>query len=429
MSDQRFLDTAYDIGAMLCRDALWWQDRCTWLQDDVSRVQQGWHLVRKTCSPDLYDGTAGIALFLARLAACTEDPIIARVARGAARQTAARALSTGNAPAPGLYAGGMGSAYALVQAGECLRDEGLMAAGIDIAERVVASDGTGWGADIIGGSAGAIIVALHLQPFARGRNLNEWARAQGEHLLSCAQEIPQGLNWVADANSPALTGIAHGAAGIAWALGELAVAVNEDRFRAAAMRAIHFEDSCFDPARGNWADCLPTEASSLYRMAWCYGAPGIALTRLRLWHLFGDPKLRADAAIAVSTTMRDVQASLERAESNYSLCHGLAGNADILIDAYRALGDEEIQKVAGTVGVAGIEHYATPGIPWPSGIGPDGAATPGLMLGLAGIGHFYLRLYDPDTVPSILLAAGINTMHVRADCNTDGRHGADTSQV
>jgi lantibiotic modifying enzyme len=38
---------------------------------------------------------------------------------------------------------------------------------------------------------------------------------------------------------------------------------------------------------------------------------------------------------------------------------------------------------------------------WPSGV--SGGDNPGLLLGLAGTGYFYLRLSDPDAVPTILL--------------------------
>jgi len=48
---------------------------------------------------------------------------------------------------------------------------------------------------------------------------------------------------------------------------------------------------------------------------------------------------------------------------------------------------------------AGIERYAKRGHPWPCGMNGD---TPNLMLGLAGIGYFYLRLAIP-AIPSILL--------------------------
>jgi len=33
----------------------------------------------------------------------------------------------------------------------------------------------------------------------------------------------------------------------------------------------------------------------------------------------------------------------------------------------------------------------------------SGGETPNLMLGTAGIGYFYLRLYDSSAVPSVLL--------------------------
>ncbi len=46
--------------------------------------------------------------------------------------------------------------------------------------------------------------------------------------------------------------------------------------------------------------------------------------------------------------------------------------------------------MAENVGSFRIEQYLTSGVSWPCGI--KGAETPGLMLGIAGIGNFYLRL-------------------------------------
>ena len=40
--------------------------------------------------------------------------------------------------------------------------------------------------------------------------------------------------------------------------------------------------------------------------------------------------------------------------------------------------------------------------PWPYGV-TSGGETPNLMLGTAGIGYFYLRLYDAAAIPSVLL--------------------------
>ena len=65
------------------RDAVWDGDRCNWFSpvfDEFGGVQQlGWG----TLGPTLYDGTAGIGLFLALLHRATGDEVIAATASGA----------------------------------------------------------------------------------------------------------------------------------------------------------------------------------------------------------------------------------------------------------------------------------------------------------------------------------------------------------
>lgn len=59
-------------------------------------------------------------------------------------------------------------------------------------------------------------------------------------------------------------------------------------------------------------------------------------------------------------------------------------------------------QTAEAVGWNGIEGVIRPDLPWPCGLAQAGE-TPNLLLGLAGIGYFYLRLYDSAAVPSVLL--------------------------
>lgn len=93
---------------------------------------------------------------------------------------------------------------------------------------------------------------------------------------------------------------------------------------------------------------------------------------------------------------------LDGCVDDYSLCHGLAGCADILLDGYRTLGPELADEAALVEEVAtyGAAAYAAPDAAWPCGF--VSGESPSLMRGLAGIGYFYLRLSDPD-VPSVLL--------------------------
>src|SRR5205085_438597 len=62
-----------------------------------------------------------------------------------------------------------------------------------------------------------------------------------------------GWDWPYPSCGP-LTGYSHGAAGIAWALLELAARAGADRFRPAALGAIAYERSLFSAEAGNWPD-------------------------------------------------------------------------------------------------------------------------------------------------------------------------------
>ena len=65
----RFRETAVELGDTLCRDAIWWGDDCVWLGDTVGAGDGV--PVLQSCGADLYHGTAGIGLFLAKLATLT----------------------------------------------------------------------------------------------------------------------------------------------------------------------------------------------------------------------------------------------------------------------------------------------------------------------------------------------------------------------
>ena len=92
-------------------------------------------------------------------------------------------------------------------------------------------------------------------------------------------------------------------------------------------------------------------------------------------------------------------------QGNYSLCHGTFGNAELLIEAAPVLNRPELRTIARTVGDRGIENVERNDMPWPCGI-QNAGESPNLMLGLSGIGYYYLRLHDPDRVPSVLLVRG-----------------------
>ena len=64
--------------------------------------------------------------------------------------------------------------------------------------------------------------------------------------------------------------------------------------------------------------------------------------------------------------------------------------------------DRSYLRAAETTAQRGIQFHHTPRAPWPCGV-QGGGETPSLLLGLAGIGYFYLRLSNLDTTPSVLM--------------------------
>jgi lantibiotic modifying enzyme len=154
---------------------------------------------------------------------------------------------------------------------------------------------------------------------------------------------------------------------------------------------------------GNWPDLRelpgrPAAAAPSFATFWCHGAPGIALSRLRAIEL-GTDGVEDDARAALGTTAAWVEAGLEVDELSFSACHGLAGNAEIVLEG-AVLNGAGARELATCVADSGIQRYAARGLPWPSGA--HGGANPSLFLGSAGVGRFLLRLARPE-LPSLLL--------------------------
>jgi len=271
----------------------------------------------------------------------------------------------------------------------------------------------GHGLDVISGSAGAIPVLLEFYQRYRQQWLLDQATKEGERLLRAAQKTQRGWSWktLEMRTRGNLTGLSHGAAGIGWSLLELFDATREARFRAAAEQAFRYEREWFNPQEENWADLrifdnatVRENESPVCSVAWCHGAPGIALSRLRAYEILGEDIYRREAEAGLRTTAKSIDGAKQPGYGNFSLCHGHAGNAEVILYATQILGPKLKQLVEATA-TYGIEVYQNQRLPWPCGVLGAGE-TPTLMLGLAGIGHFYLRLVDPIRVPSLLVISG-----------------------
>jgi type 2 lantibiotic biosynthesis protein LanM len=359
-------------------------------------------------APDLYFGSAGIALFLAHLGHLTGDAMPAELSRAAVRdllrridQTPPRTRGT-LLTSIGAFDGWGSVVYTLVHLARLWNDPTLLRALdpiLDILEAALPEDAP---ADLLSGRAGAAMALLIAARAGAGPRALELARRYGELLTGPGDEGAGGLGWRAPSGGASLTGFSHGTAGIAWVLLELAAATGDASFTDTAHRALAYERALFSPEAGNWPDLRerPEDADGTdgtdghFLVSWCHGAPGVALGRLAMGpFLGGDPHVAGEIEIAVATTLRSGFGL------NHSLCHGDLGNLDILLEVARARGDRGLEERVGRLAGGVVRSLETEG--WLYG-SPLGTEPPGLMVGLAGIGYGCLRLAAPDRIPCLL---------------------------
>ncbi|HZE81095.1 MAG TPA: type 2 lanthipeptide synthetase LanM [Candidatus Polarisedimenticolia bacterium] len=405
MGETRFLETADAIGARLCRDALWSGGRCNWLGDAMEFAESRWQVIHRSFGGDLYGGTSGIALFLARLYSATQEKVFKKTAEGAVQCALSQIKQWDPAQSFGFYSGLTGIAYALAETALLLDHSDWEQQSLQILEKLPQNVAIqSW--DIISGSAGIIPVLLRLHQRFFQDSLLDLAVRHGDMLLQSANRNHESWSWktIAGVEQKDLTGFSHGTAGIAWSLLELHAKFNEPRFLEGAIAALRYERRWFDVAQENWPDFRSEGqlGTPVCGMAWCHGAPGIGLSRVRAQQLLNDDECRNEADIAIRTTARGLSSALHSGQGNCSLCHGSMGNAELLLFAGDVQGNSSRLEMVVHLADEAIQAYRMNRNPWPCGV-LNGGENPGLMLGLAGIGYFYLRLFDRSLAPSILL--------------------------
>jgi type 2 lantibiotic biosynthesis protein LanM len=399
-SADRFLAAARAVGDRLESLAFRRNGSATWL--GFSRMGATDHWSFEPVGYNLYSGITGIALFLGQLGAVTGESRYVELARAALSTVSGRLrLDAGDWLGVGAYSGLGSVLYTGLQLGAAWDEPELIAEAEALVEMLPGKIEKDESLDVLSGVAGCLLILLRLHAARPASRTLAAAVLCGDRLLDKAMEMETGLGWLASGiGTRPLTGLSHGAAGIGWALMELAAVTGEERFHAASRGALAYERSLFSAAQGNWPDLREEAlmekpgAERGFMCAWCHGAPGIGLARLACLPLSAEPELRSEIEVAVETTLR------QGFGTNHSLCHGDLGNLDFLLEASRRLGREDLAARVPRL-AAGILHGVEEnGCLSGSILAPE---IPGLMLGIAGIGYQLLRLAAVEKVPSVLL--------------------------
>ena len=270
--------------------------------------------------------------------------------------------------------------------------------------------------DVLGGAAGTVLGLLAV-PTGDDSQTLELARRAGDAIIANAHRSAAGWSWqAATMSAHDLPGLAHGSGGIAQALAELYAATGAERYRFAAVQGFAYERAHFDAAHANWPDYRHAQLWALeadwrrdptrarreapavppyvpsFMVAWCYGAPGVALTHMRAHQVLGHPSYAGEAEVALSTTRTALERSTNR-DGDASLCHGGSGPSGGDAARVEIMGHDDAARVAEEWALRAATKYELAGRPWPCGAHGRGD-DPSLFLGQAGIGLHYLRLVD-----------------------------------
>lgn len=338
--------------------------------------------------PSLCYGGTGIALALAEAArALDDDRLAARAAQALGPWRGVDALAGRLGPGWGRGIGGicagLGWCAHLLERPALMRDAVRLALAAPAALRVA----TGV-PDLLDGAAGLAIGIGELHRLSGDPALVDILRTCGRTILRASRVEGDRRQWP-DGSRRGLGGLSHGAAGQAAALGAIAVATGEGRWRKAAAQALAYEDTLFEPARGNWRNL---GGGPPFKSTWCHGAPGIALARDALSDLLPGQEATLAAAIATirATPLEDVD----------DLCCGEAGRIEILLSlsarhpdlrapAHAALASRLPDWAAGRARFLADRAGA-----------PE---DPSLLRGLGGLVHVLVRHLTPEHAAPVLL--------------------------
>jgi len=392
--------SAMRIFADIAAAAVYTRDGVTWPVPE--RVQAGGTFAYRFAPSGvfLYCGNSGIALFLAAVSHVPGG----EAAGDLAREALDRVLLFVNSPVPfarvtlGAATGLSSLAYGLLKAGMLLDDRAVQEAALKAAHAItderVAADSR---LDVFDGAAGAILALLAVHDVTGEPDLVRRAVTCGEHLLAARTQSPSGrLAW-RTIGGRYVSGMAHGMAGVAYALLRLFRATGHEPFLLAATDAMAFEAEVFSADRGNWRAFGSPADEPVFRNALCHGAAGIGLARIGGLPALDTPAVRGEIADAARATAADDPAIVD------SLCCGNTGRIVFLSEAGFALMDPVLLRAARALATRVADTARSSGS---FNLHPDlhrSVDNPGFFRGTAGIGYEFLRLALPGRFPCVSL--------------------------
>jgi lantibiotic modifying enzyme len=366
--------------------------------------------------PYLYNGTVGIALFLAALGHVTGEARYMEASLQSVAPLRRKLLELVGDPVRAsrlsLSVGGLiglGSLiYAFLKIGQWLEEPALFREAHAITnlitqERIAQDDRFRFQK----GSAGGALALLALHRMIPEKNEQErtpldLALTSGEHLVKARVSFEgRPRAWLLAPGRPPVCGFCYGTAGIRYALLRLHLSDPRPELWDAAEEALAYERSLYSPEHENWLDTR-FPGRRLQSM-WCHGTAGLVLGKIATLPLDDSPEIRDELKIALAVTLSSVEYGKFQYTPYDDLCCGHMGRVEVLHYAAQELGNEDLMSAARDL-ASWVAHRAgaNGGYGLTSARGTD-LFDPCFFQGASGIGYTFLRLASRKPLPCVLL--------------------------
>lgn len=192
--------------------------------------------------------------------------------------------------------------------------------------------------DYLSGNAGAIVVAVMLYKETGNLKYYEIAADMEKDLWKKGQETGNGYGWRLKGTDGPLAGMSHGNSGFLMAYAALYECNHKAEYADKIQLLLRYEDSLYSEKAGNWKDLRESSGES-FMNAWCHGAPGILLSRMKLEELFPeDMQIKKDRLNAADSLFYGEQ------DEKICLCHGMSGNLLIMKKYLRKYGNKKMKE-------------------------------------------------------------------------------------
>ncbi|MBX7047406.1 MAG: hypothetical protein K1X86_16380 [Ignavibacteria bacterium] len=393
--------------AILNNDGAYWETLFRVTQDNIIAER----------SETIYTGVGGIILTLKELYLLNKNPKILKLMNLAcdwiinyskANPTAYYAFLTGR----------LGVAFVLHEAHKVSPKKKYMAYAFKVCkESVKFSEYPNYCYDYINGISGVLLCLTYLFKETSQNFLLEIINRFTKILMQGTKFHKYGVFWDYnfDAKLP-LCGLAHGNSGIGLILYEVGKYFNNKALQELGINAIKYEDRFYDKNLHNWEDLrnvdlfdkdteyknqkirendLKIFSTKNFMNAWCHGAIGIGLARLKFFQLSDDKSYLKD----INKVIKLVK-SLEK-NSNYytcTLCHGELGNSLFMLKANTILQDGKYINIAQNFCIKSIDNLKQTGV-YHSGFTTSGDKQDlSLFNGIAGICYQYINVLQNDII-------------------------------